>query len=424
MATYQFATPDGKIKTVEASSPQEAQSKIASLGAAPRSGVMLATGAGTGATPQSGTRNLQLSSGDSASSLMQTGAASGQVANTADPYSKFNEGLLQLLTRHQTLGTKRFAEQEFNAQGEQNNRVLAKTPKDLIGANPNIQDSVRSSSAVAMNPTINQARNAQQTFSEQIRSYGDAINAARQLGIDQQEREETLKANARETLIGTLEAFGAAGLEAVEKANPNIFKLAGFDKDTLIAAARTKETSDSVQEPIELSEGSTLYDPNTGEPIYTAPKTDDTAETDGTKELGVINDINNILADPSFEKTFGISNVIRRNNPMSPSYTLAKQVDTLLNKLALAARGELKGQGQISDFEGKMLRNAQTALKLNMNVDSARYQLKQASGAIRTSSGLTAQVKITAPDGTSRTGMANQATITQAIEDGNRVEYI
>lgn len=372
----------------------------------------------------SGVRDLQLASGDAASSLMRTGAGASQVATTADPYSKFNEGLLQLLTRHQTLGTKRFAEQEFNAQGEQNNRVLAKTPQDLIGANPNIQDSVRSSSAVAMNPTINQARNAQQTFGEQIRSYGDAINAARQLGIDQQEREETLKTNARETLIGTLEAFGADGLAAVEKANPNIFKLAGFDKETLIAAARKKETAGSVQEPIELSPGSTLYDPNTNAPLYTAPEKDESTATDGTKELGVINDIDNILADPAFDKTFGITNILRRNNPTSPSFTLKNQVDTLLNKLALAARGELKGQGQISDFEGKMLRNAQTALKLNMTVESARYQLKQASGAIRTSSGLVAPVKITSPDGTSQTGTADQASIMQAITDGNRVEYI
>lgn len=141
------------------------------------------------------------------------------------------------------------------------------------------------------------------------------------------------------------------------------------------------------------------------------------------KDLTVINDISNILADQSFDSTFGLKNVATRNLPFTQSYTTAANVNNLINKLALAARGQLKGQGTVSDFEGQMLKEAQTALKLNMQPEAARKELVKVKGAIMTSMGLSAPVKITNQDGESRFGDADSATITEAIKSGYRVEY-
>lgn len=141
------------------------------------------------------------------------------------------------------------------------------------------------------------------------------------------------------------------------------------------------------------------------------------------KNLTTVNDVNNILSNPAFDSTFGVYQTLNRNFPGTDAYKLSSDVNNLLSNLALAARGQLKGQGQVSDFEGRMLRDAQTALKLNMNPIQARQELVKVKGAIMTSSGLEAPVKITAPDGTVKYGSADQAIITGAISSGYTVEY-
>lgn len=147
-------------------------------------------------------------------------------------------------------------------------------------------------------------------------------------------------------------------------------------------------------------------------------------DTATDKQLSTVNDIGNILSNPVFNSTFGIQNIAFRNIPSSAQNALKANVNTLINQLALAARGELKGQGQVSDFEGKLLKSAQTSLNFNMSPTQARYELAQVQGAIRTSSGLTAQVKLTDPKtGESQVVESNQGNITQAIKDGLHVEY-
>jgi len=70
-----------------------------------------------------------------------------------------------------------------------------------------------------------------------------------------------------------------------------------------------------------------------------------------------------------------------------------------------------------------MLRDAQTALQLNASPADARKALIKIRGAIMTSSGMEASVKITSPDGSSKIGSADQLTITEAIKAGYIVEY-
>jgi hypothetical protein len=148
------------------------------------------------------------------------------------------------------------------------------------------------------------------------------------------------------------------------------------------------------------------------------------ATTAEQAQLGTINDINNIIDNPAFISTFGVANTIKRNWPGSPEFTLKSNITNLIDTLAVAARGQLRGQGSVSDFEGKMLKNAQTALKFNMKPEDALQELVNVRGAIATSSGLTATVEIKdLKTGESQLVTADQAGINQAIKDGLKVTY-
>ena len=148
------------------------------------------------------------------------------------------------------------------------------------------------------------------------------------------------------------------------------------------------------------------------------------AEKAETQVTRTVSRLDNIISSPALASTFGLKNYLNRSLPGTASYVLASEVNTLIADLALAARGELKGQGSVSDFEGRSLKEAQTALKMNMSPEQAKKELAKVRGAIRTSSGMNAKIKITDPN-TGQTSIldSNQSQINDAIRDGMQVEY-
>lgn len=193
-------------------------------------------------------RTLDIQGGDTAATLARQSATSSvQPPQTAD---QFNNALIQLLQRHQQLGTKRFQEQGIAGQEEQAKRVFS-TPSNLIGAAPGIQAGARNAAVSAVSPTIQQAQNASQTFGEQIRSFGDAIQSTRSLMQDYQNQQLRLQDQMRENINFALKLGGSAGLEALLKSNPEAFKIAGFDTKTiegLIPALKAQEQASSQPE--------------------------------------------------------------------------------------------------------------------------------------------------------------------------------
>jgi hypothetical protein len=152
----------------------------------------------------------------------------------------------------------------------------------------------------------------------------------------------------------------------------------------------------------------------------------DAAQPEGAtqKDVALTNDIGNALNDGAFNSTFGLGGLTFRNIPGTPQFNLKKQVEKIKGQLALAARGEMKGQGAVSDFEGRLLSDAQTTLDLNLSPADARQEFINIRGAITTSSGGNAKVVVTDPNtGESETILSNQAGITQAIQDGLIVNY-
>lgn len=154
------------------------------------------------------------------------------------------------------------------------------------------------------------------------------------------------------------------------------------------------------------------------------PTSQDTSNPQTVKDLTTVNNINNVLANPDFASAFGAKGLINQYIPGSAAQKVIADVQQIKDILSLAARGQLKGQGQISDFEGRMLANAQTALNSNLSADDAKQALANVRGAIITSSGGSTNVAITDPKtGETKIGQASSATITQAIANGYRVTY-
>ena len=176
-----------------------------------------------------GTRNLQFQSGNTGA-VMQQGQTSSQQTGASVPPPDFNTKLIELLKQYQQLGTKGFATQGLDASDAQAKRISAQTPQDLIGANPGLQDSVRSSYANALQPTIQGARSAQQTFGEQINSFGNQIQNVQQLMRDYQTEQSRVAGRMQDNVNSLITSRNIEGLKALP---PEALKLAGYDQKTI-----------------------------------------------------------------------------------------------------------------------------------------------------------------------------------------------
>lgn len=191
-------------------------------------------------------------------------------------------------------------------------------------------------------------------------------------------------------------------------------------QEAMVAAGQY--LSDPIDKAYKQAQTASIYQ-NIAESKAKLSETTGTTQTAQTEIAARINDINNVLQNPYFDNAFGITGVYSGIIPGSPVLTVKSQIQQVIDTAALAARSKLKGQGTVSDFEGKMLANAQTALKFSLNADDARKELAKIRGAITTSSGGRAPVMIISPDGQTREGMASSDEITQAINNGYVVEY-
>lgn len=110
--------------------------------------------------------------------------------------------------------------------------------------------------------------------------------------------------------------------------------------------------------------------------------------------------------------------------PFTKGWKTAIQYDQLKSLLSLNKRKLLKGSGAISDFESKTLEKAAASISRLSSEEDFKKSLINIRGAFTTAAGNKAMVKITAPDGESKTGPLDSAGITDAIGKGYKVEYI
>lgn len=123
--------------------------------------------------------------------------------------------------------------------------------------------------------------------------------------------------------------------------------------------------------PVTVSPGETVVDSATGEVIYQGR-----AETSSSEVSTIVSLIDEITKSPFMSDVFGLSTLNPLNYiPGSPVAYVRSQVKQLKSFLALENRQKLKGQGTISDREFKVLTDAATALDSNLSVADARKEL-------------------------------------------------
>lgn len=144
-----------------------------------------------------------------------------------------------------------------------------------------------------------------------------------------------------------------------------------------------------------------------------------------TAAAGSINLINTLLNNPKLSSLTGSIDQLKPGILMSSDTKVAKnQFQQLKGILALENRSKLKGQGAVSDFEGKTLESAASALSRNLSDAEFINQLKQVKGSIATSHGLPTTILVRDPrTGESQTLQSDSAGIAQAVKDGLLVTY-
>jgi len=141
---------------------------------------------------------------------------------------------------------------------------------------------------------------------------------------------------------------------------------------------------------------------------------------------GTINLVNSLINNPGVNKISGIiQGGLKLGNLGGANAQLARnQYNQIKGLLSLENRSKLKGQGAVSDFEGKMLESASSSLGRNLSDEEFVRQLKQVRGAIATSHGQFAEVLVIDPKTKqSQIISSDSQGIAQAIKDGLRVEY-
>ncbi len=155
------------------------------------------------------------------------------------------------------------------------------------------------------------------------------------------------------------------------------------------------------------------------------PNTPAAAAKNATDAASSMNIINQLINNPSVGAISGSVGQYKPSLILGQGGNLAKnQYEQIKGMLALENRSKLKGQGAVSDFEGKTLESAASSLGRNLGDAEFVNQLKQIRGAIATSHGLPADVLMKDPKtGEFQVVNTDSAGIAKAVQDGLLVTY-
>lgn len=141
--------------------------------------------------------------------------------------------------------------------------------------------------------------------------------------------------------------------------------------------------------------------------------------------LSNVNLINQLIQSDKLGSITGLFKGTLRIGNITGNQEVRNQFNQLKGILSLENRQKLKGSGAISDFEARTLERAASSLGRNLKESDMRKQLIQVRGAILTSHGETAKVRMTDPStGETQTGLSDSFGIASAIQSGYQVEYV
>jgi hypothetical protein len=148
----------------------------------------------------------------------------------------------------------------------------------------------------------------------------------------------------------------------------------------------------------------------------------DSAATAGT--LTDINTLNTLLANEDLSNISGFFDQAT-GGLFGNAKTAKVQFNQIAGALQLAKAGQIKGQGQISDYERKVLKEAAVMADRGQSDPDFRNAIVKIRGAMMTSAGLEAPVRIIDPSsGQSDIQNLSSMEIAEFIRDGAVIEYV
>jgi len=133
--------------------------------------------------------------------------------------------------------------------------------------------------------------------------------------------------------------------------------------------------------------------------------------------------INNLLSNDRYKSISGGTQT--GSIPFFGDRAAVNEYNQLTGLLKLGIRGLIKGQGAVSDYEGKILAQASSALSRLTSEAQMKQALLKVRGVLRTNNGESTQVIVRDEEGnTIGTGFLNGQDIYDAVNDGNTIEYM
>lgn len=130
------------------------------------------------------------------------------------------------------------------------------------------------------------------------------------------------------------------------------------------------------------------------------------------------------LLSKNLNNVTGLLSGLKSRIPGETQY-VKNQLNQVKNILSVSNRAKLKGQGAVSDFEGKMLASAASALNTNLSVEDLRKELSKIRGVFANAAGMPANVNvIDQKTGRAKSGALSRQEIEDAIRQGFKVEYV
>ena len=318
-------------------------------------------------------RNIQLGQGDQGAFLNLGRQQAENISQSVPESQAFNFALINLLKEYQGLGTKSLEQAGYNAQEQQAQRLMD-TPSSLIGAAPGVQSGVRQAAAQALQPTISGIGQQQKSFKEQLASFGEILNVSRQIGDQLQSQQDKAKADLQQQVQFYINQGGAGALESLlgSKEGLDVVKKSGLDEGTLKAVlphiklkesqAKRKEELETLKTQAEIAkiQADAAAKVTTGSTL----KTD--AATSAQDLLSKFNagKGTSAVGKSRFLQTFRL--------PGTAASDFQVTFDNLKSLLSLENIKYLKGQGQVSDAERKLL--AEASSKLNLSQSEAEFK--------------------------------------------------
>lgn len=207
----------------------------------------------------------------------------------------------------------------------------------------------------------------------------------------------------------------------------------------LISTAPSSSGSSSSNGGVTLSPGEIRFekDPVTGQlkqvasggakPMSQAQETANIANTEketaaqqsASQSIGLVN---NLLSGDAYKAITGIG-----QNPLNAlglsNASSINQYDQLQGLLKLGIRGLLKGQGAVSDYEGRVLGQAASALGRNLSNEDFKQALLKIRGTLQTNNGGETSVIVTDTNGKQFSGILNGQDIYDAVNKGYTIKY-